>query len=251
MTHTIRNRCCIIATTMVSGLLLASCTHLHIEFDRMSGTAYPADQTVSGSTVSLESIYDTLWTSVTVDEDTTNITPLTGPFDPADPDQYDYITEAELDTVEAANRTSPVGTVSCGNYCTQYHLYGVVVDHYYEDSFGTRWTGVLGIMWTSNTRAFAMFYKNGTVQGDAGKYLRSVAHEVGHAHNMHHGDGDGSMTIMNQTKTVGNTYNYAFSTDSTTHWQNHANSCKRPGIATFGGVDAAHTDHGWTTVSCP
>ena len=201
---TARRTAVIVLTIAAIGPGMA-CTarHLKIEFDRMTGTAYPVSQTVSGTTFSLASIYDPFWRTVVVDQDTTNIAPLTGPFDPADPNQYDFITEAELDTVEAANRTLPIGSQSCGSGCRNYHLYGIVVDHFYEDPMGVRWTGVLGIMWPTDTRSFAMFYKHNTVQTDAGKYLRSAAHEIGHAHNLHHSDGDGSTTIMNQTGVVG------------------------------------------------
>jgi hypothetical protein len=223
----------------------------------MTGTAFPPAQTVSGKTVTLESIFATVPLVLKVDEDTTNIAPLTGPANPADPFQYDYITEAELDTVEAANRTSPVGpdTWSCGFWifsgtCRKYYIYGLVVDHYYEQSNGTRRTGVMGIMWTSDCSSFANFYKNSTINSDGGKYLRSAAHELGHAFNLHHGDGDGSTTIMNQTGTVGNSYVYEFSSDSKAHLKDHPRPCRSPGVATFGSVNTVHTDHGWTTADC-
>jgi hypothetical protein len=192
-----------------------------------------------------------------VDEDTTNIAPLTGPTDPADPDQYDYITEAELDTVEKANRTKPVSPTEeeCGFWiftstCRTYYIYGVVVDHYYERNNGTRLKGVMGIMWADNCRAFANFYKNSTINSNGGKYLRSAAHEIGHAFNLHHEDGDGSTTIMNQTGTVGNSYVYEFSSESETHLEDHPSQCRNPGVATFGSVNTVHTDHGWTTTDC-
>lgn len=233
--------------------ILQSCIayNLHVEFDRMTGTAYPVPQTVGGTTFSLESIYDPHWRRVTVDQDTTNIALLTGPFDPTDPNQYDFITDAELDTVETANRAVPVGRVSCGDDCFRYHIYGVVVNHFRESDDGSRSTGTMGRMWTDDTSAFTVFYRNATVQGDAGKYLRSVAHEIGHAHNLHHEDGDNSTTIMNQTRVVGNTYSYEFTTGSVEHMNTHDTACRRPGFATFGEVDPDHPDHGWTTVVCP
>lgn len=237
--------------------LISGCTTYHLEYDRMTGTAYPPSQTVSGETVTLGSIYQTVPILLTVDKDTTNIAPLTGPPDPADPDQYDYITEAELDTVEQANRTVPVDPDiwQCGVWifsgtCRKYYLYGLVVDHYYEQDNGTRRKGVMGIMWADDCRAFTNFYKNSTINSDGGKYLRSAAHEIGHAFNLHHGDGDGSTTIMNQTWKVGNSYVYEFSSTGETHLKDHPRPCRCPGVATFGSVNTAHTDHGWTTADC-
>ena len=230
-------------------VLLGSCTIYRVEYDRMTGTTYPPSQTVNGATVTLESIYAAEGYVLDVNEDTTNIAPLTG--------TGNCINEAELNTIETANRTTPVGPVSysCGWWifsgtCTDYHLYGVVVDHYYEYDSGNCGTGIMGIMWTDDRRAFANFYSNNTISTDGGKYLRSAAHEIGHAFNMHHGDGDGSTTIMNQTGTVGNNYVYVFSTESHDHLKDHPAECVRTGVGTFGSINTAHTDHGWTTVVC-
>ena len=224
---------------------LISCTTARIEYDRMTGTQYPQPENVSGSDVNLTTIYWQGERLVSVDENTTNIAALTGPANPLDPNQYDYINQAELETVETANRRDPIGSVtfSCGASnaytCTRYHLYGVVVNHYWEGSCGTacRSTGTLGLMYagaggvTNDRSAFASFWKNSTVNSDNGKYLRSTAHEVGHAFNLNHCDGDGSLTIMNTTGTVGSTYNYEFSASSLDHLQNHADSEVWPGLS--------------------
>jgi hypothetical protein len=248
---------CFFVVGFVFAALISGCTTYNVEYDRMTGTDYPPAQSVSSKTITLASIYADAGYILTVDEDTTNIAPLAGPPDPSDPDQYDYITEAELDTVETANRSTQVGPVSwpCGFWifkgtCTQYHLYGVVANHYYEYSDGTRDKGIMGIMWTADRSAFANFYKNATVSSDGGKYLRSAAHEIGHAFNLHHEDGDGSTTIMNQTWKVGNNYVYEFSSASKTHLKDHPGTCVRPGVGTFGSINKAHTDHGWTTTDC-
>ncbi len=249
-----RERGRILAVAALSATQFAGCStsNLYIEFDRMTGTAYPADQTVNNSTVSLESIYEDLWDNVTVAEDTTDIAPLTGPIALNDLKQYHFITDAELDALEAANRAVPVGRVSCGSNCFHYHIYGVVTNHFYEYPYGLRDKGITGRMWTEKAQAFAIFYRNGTVQGDAARYLRAAAHEIGHAHNLHHEDGDGSTTIMNLTGTVGNEFNYTFSTRSMTHWQDHPLWCKLPGYATFGVVNGAHPFHlEPMTVGCP
>jgi hypothetical protein len=233
-------------------------TYYRLEYDRMTGTAYPPAQTISGNTVNLGSIYGDAGYSLEVIEDDTNIQPLSGPADPADPNQYDYITEAELDTLEQAFRGAPVSptTWSCGWWifegtCRRYYVYGLVVDHYYEFSSGARSTGIMGIMWTGgDRRAFSNFYKNSTIKTDGGKYLRSTAHEIGHAFNLHHQDGDGSTTIMNQTSVVGNSYVYDFSVNSQDHLDNHPSKCVRPGTGAFGSVNTIHTAHGWTTANC-
>ena len=226
------------------GALATGCTTARVEYDRMTGTQYPQPVTVSGDQVDLTSIYWQGERIVTVTEDDTNIAALTGPANPLDPNQYDYINRAELETLETANRTDPIGssTFNCGLWnrftCTRYHLYGAVVNHFWEGDCGTacRNTGLLGLMYagasgvTNDRSAFVGFWKNSTVNSDNGKFLRSTAHEIGHAFNNNHCDGDGSTTIMNQTGVVGNTYNYQFSATSLDHLQNHADTAVWPGL---------------------
>lgn len=232
-------------------LCLVGCTTYQVEYDRMTGTAYPPSQTIGGNTVDLSTIYGAENYLLVINEDTTNIQKLAG--------TGNCINEAELDAIETANRTAQVGPSSrpCGWWifsgtCTDYNLYGVVVNHYYEEDAGAGAcrTGVMGLMWTDNRRAFANFYSNTTVSGDNGKYLRSTAHEIGHAFNLHHEDGDGSTTIMNQTGTVGDTYNYNFTAASKNHLKDHPERCVRPGVGTFGSINTLHDDHTWTTEDC-
>jgi len=219
--------------------LLTGCTSARLEYDRMTGTAFPQPETVAGDTVDFTSMYLQGNRLLAVLENDTAIAPLTGPFDPTDPNQYDYITTAELETLELANRASPVGSLAwtCSFWifsgtCTRYHLYGIVVDHYREKDSGTRSTTSLGLMYNSaERRAFVNYYKNSTVNGDNAKYLRSAAHEAGHAFNMNHCDGDGSTTIMNQTGTVGDSFTYEFSSSSLDHLQNHDEGAMWPGIS--------------------
>jgi len=224
---------------------LIGCTTARIEYDRMTGTQYPQPETVSGDEVNLTTIYWQGERVVTVDENTTNIAPLTGPPNPLDPNQYDFITLAELETVEAANRRDPIGSVtfSCGLWnaftCTRYHLYGIVVNHFWEGNCGVacRNTGSLGRMYagvsgvTNDRSAFVGFWKNAIVNSDNARFLRSTAHEVGHAFNLNHCDGDGSTTIMNNTQTVGSTFNYLFSASSLDHLRNHADNEVWPGLS--------------------
>lgn len=219
-------------------VFLAGCTSARLEYDRMTGTAFPQPETVSGQTVTFTTIYLQGNILLSVMEDDTAIAPLTGPFNPADPNQYDYITKAELEALELANRSSPIGKVEwkCtfwifSGTCTRYHVYGIVVDHYREYDNGTRSTGSMGLMYDPvERRAFVNYYKNTTVNSNNAKFLRSAAHELGHAFNLNHCDGDGSTTIMNTTGTVGNTFTYEFSSSSLDHLQNHDKAAVWPGI---------------------
>ena len=217
---------------------LGGCTTARLEYDRMTGTAFPQPETVSGEEVNFTSIYLQGDRLLTVMEDDTGIAPLTGPFDPTDPDQYDYITFAEFETLVTANRDDPIGPVSfdCSFWifdgtCTRYHVHGIVVDHFFEEADGTRSETLMGWMYDPDTRSgFVNFYKHPTNNGDNAKYLRSAAHEVGHAFNLGHCDGDGSTTIMNQTGTVGDTFVYEFSAQSLDHLQNHDDDAVWPGV---------------------
>lgn len=228
--------CALLLATAAAAL--AGCTSAEVEYDRMQGTTFPQPTTVSGDQVTLSTIYLQGDLLVTVDEDDTNIAPLTGPANPMDPNQYDYITAAEIEALELANRGSGITEDSwpCSFWifdgtCTRYHLYGIVVDHWREYDDGTRSTTLLGWMYQPGDRsAFVNFYKNTTNNSDNAKYLRSTAHEIGHGFNMSHCDGDGSTTIMNQTGTVGDTYTYEFSASSLTHLQDHDRDAVWPGI---------------------
>ena len=216
---------------------LSACTTVKLEYDRMTGTAFPKSETLDGEEVTLGTIYLQGNILLVEDQDDTSIAPLTGPFDPTDPDQYDYITKAELETIELANRSTPVGAreweCEFGIFdgtCREYHLYGIVVNHYREKDDGTRSTGSMGLMYDPVERsAFVNYYKNSTNSTDNGKYLRSTAHENGHAFNLNHCDGDGSTTIMNQTSVVGGSYTYEFSSSSLDHLQNHDKETVWPG----------------------
>lgn len=239
---------------------VAGCTSTSIEYDRMTNTTFPPDQTVDGKTVTIPSIYATEGYLVGVSQDETSIAALSGPANPADPNQYDYITESELDALEQGHRSSAVDKTSyiCFNkgivptYCTAYHIYGVVVNHWSEDDNGVRDQGAMGLMWADdNRRAFANYYKNTTVSGNGGKYLRSAAHEVGHAFNLHHPDGDGSTDIMNQTWKVGDSYVYQFvAAASKNHLKDHPAACRWPAQSAFGATHTGHADHGITTAAC-
>ena len=116
------------------------------------------------------------------DQDDISIAPLTGPFDSTDPDQYDYITKAELETIELANRSTPFGVREweCEFWlfdgtCREYHVYGIVVNHYREKDDGTRSSGSMGLMYDPVERsAFVNYYKNSTnsqISGPAESFI--------------------------------------------------------------------------------
>lgn len=235
-------------------LILTGCITTTLEFDRMTGTAFPQPQTVGGDTVTLQSIYADAGKLVVVEEDDTNIAPIndgTG-------SQKQCITNSELDSLMTTNRGSQIGPASspCGcltftSTCTKYHVYGVVVDHYAAYNSGACKTGTIGRMWrTSDRSGFAIFYKHSTVSGDAKKYLRSTAHELGHTFNLHHEDGDGSKSIMTQTGDVGDTYEFKFSDESKAHLKDHPDECVYPGTGSFYSVCPDHKKHSYVTQDC-
>jgi hypothetical protein len=236
--------------------VLEGCRSCRIEYDAMRNTSFPQDQTVAGEVVSLESIFSKAGIGLVVVEDEDDIPRLGLPPLPGIPVD-DTINDAELDNLEANHRTDPVAPEDrdCGWWifqftCTRHYLHGLVVDYFYEWADGTRRTNIMGVMWTPDRRAFANFFKNSTVSGDPGKYLRSAAHEIGHGFNLHHDDGDGATTIMNQTGVVGDNYVYEFSQTEKDHLKLHPVGCVWP--AGGGQFEHCSTDHdSHVTQDCP
>lgn len=222
-------------------LFLGGCSSTHLEFDRMTGTAFPPEVVRDGEKYTLSSIYGAAGPVLTVDEDDTEIVPLF----------KDCISDAELDSLEAGRRqtqvtstTMPCTILGVERTCTQFHLYGVVVNHFAANDDGSCRKDVLGRMWTTgNRQAFAMFYQNSDVSSDPAKYLRSAAHEIGHAFNLHHDDGDGASSLMDQTGVVGDNFVYTFTENSKTHLSKHPVNCRFPGMGSFFECASEHT--GW------
>lgn len=225
-------------------LFAVSC--VSVEFDRMTGTTFPTSQVVNSQTVDVQSIYKDAGFAVSVNEDDTNIAQLNIP-------QNECITDAELDSLENSHRSSPLFP-SMGTH----YLYGIVVNHFGEvlDTCVENW--VLGKMWDHHTRsAFAIFYKHSSIQAGTPEYLRTTVHEIGHALNLHHQDGDGSTTIMNKTGDINDNWVFEFSDDSKEHLQDHPTKCKFPGAvggAPFTWVApehfAWHSSSGFTSFNC-
>ena len=233
-------------------LLTAGCTTTQVEFDRMTGTAFPQPQTVGGSSVSLGSVYVDAGKLVVVEEDDTNIAVITD----GSGAQKQCITNAELDSLMTANRTSQIApaSFSCGFWifsgtCTRYHAYGIVVDHYATYSSGACKTSTIGRMWRTTDRSgFAMFYSNSVPTGNAEQYLLATIHELGHAFNLHHEDSDGTRSIM--TGTIDSTYDFEFTTKSETHLDDHPDECVYPGTGSFYSVHTSHANHSYVTQDC-
>ncbi len=229
-------------------LVIAMCVSLgacvQVEFDRMSGTTFPPELMIDGEEVTVQSVYADAGFSVSVNEVETGIPPLAIP-------ESECITDAELDALEVGHRSSPLFPNGLN-----YFLYGIVVDHFGEalDVCVPNW--VLGKMWAGHTRsAFAIFYLHGGIVAGGEEYLRTTIHEIGHALNLHHQDGDGSTTIMNQSSDLAENWVFEFSADSIEHLQNHPSKCKYPGAvggAPFTWVITQHADShaGTTTFDC-
>jgi hypothetical protein len=237
------------AILVVSAFSVTGCVEL--EFDRMVGTAFPPAHMVNGQAVTLESIYNEAGIRLSVEEDETNIAQL--------PSVDSCINEAELSSLEYEHRhLSLFPSSACPfAFCNTYHLYGVVVNHGFE-LLGACVPGfVLGVMWETHTRsAFAIFYEDTDLATNPGEFLRTTAHEIGHAFNLHHSDGDGT-SIMTQTSQLTDEPVYQFSDRSLDHLQNHPGTCKYPGAiggVPFLGVTAEHAalphEEGLTIFEC-
>ena len=234
-------RNCRNASVMVGYLAVGLTGCVEIEFDKMSGTTFPPELVVLGEPVTIEAVYFLAGRLVVVNEDETNIAPLNIADD-------DCISDAELDALEQGHRSSPL--FPDGN---TYYLYAATVDHYGEvlDACSPNW--ITGKLWAGNTRsALAIFYAHSTIAAGSAEYLRTTIHEIGHAFNLHHEDGDGTTTIMNQTGSLNENWTFSFSNESLEHLQQHPEKCRLPGAvggAPFTWVIADHANsHAGTTV---
>ncbi len=140
--------------------------------------------------------------------------------------------EAELLQFQRTYMANPPPPVAMGRW----HLHGAFVPSY-EPSPNT-----VGIWFTHNQSrqpqppgwplpdaeirsGFAVFVNTianmnnnvPTIQG----YLRTAAHELGHALNLLHEDGDGSQTLMTQTGFLQTTWDYRWSNRSFVHFNHH------------------------------
>lgn len=133
--------------------------------------------------------------------------------------------EAELLQFQRTYMANPPPPMAGGRW----HLHGAFLPAF-------RTSGTTGIMFTNNCcgsitpvaevrTGFAVFVDtiasmHGNVLPVEG-YLRTTAHELGHALNLLHEDGDGSQTIMTQTLNLQPIWDYRWSDRSFTHFNHH------------------------------
>jgi hypothetical protein len=55
---------------------------------------------------------------------------------------------------------------------------------------------------------------------------------------------------MNQTGTVGDSFDYTFSTASQSHLDDHPDDCRFPGTGSFYSVHTSHAAHSYVTTGC-
>lgn len=129
--------------------------------------------------------------------------------------------------------------------------------YYMHGAFVTRMASstLLGVMYMNRGRlpslpadeirkGYALFYEIFSTSTDGRqKYLRSTIHEAGHGFNLLHSDGDGSMTIMNQTGALGSSWNYTFSNISCVHLESHSLTAVAPGGDPFGSSRGCNSLH--------
>ena len=234
---------------LIAVLVLAGCSLTYLEFDKMDGTSFPRNQTIGSTEYSLSSIYDSADMELVVGTDELNIDPL--PDAAGRPKEC--ISNEELDSLEVGHRSTPVRVelYRCGDGlltivdCKRYHVYGVVVNHYamYSDGVTCKY-GTTGRMWSwEERRAVAIFYRHADIRADDRNYLRVMAHELGHAFNLHHDDGDGDRSLMNISNVVGERFTYEFSDRSLLHLDDHPAECIFPGMGEFYSVTTEHA--GW------
>jgi hypothetical protein len=90
---------------------------------------------------------------------------------------------------------------------------------------------------------YAVFRSNFGANQLEERYLRTTIHEAGHGFNLLHSDGDGSITIMNQTGSLGANWTHNFSNISCTHLQSHTLNAVRPGGEAFGSSRSCNNLH--------
>ena len=202
---------------------------IHLEVDSLSGVgSLPANQTppAGGGPFSLPDIYEPLGIFVTVERDDTNVTDLAA---------GSCYSNAELDSLLIANRDQD--PPSDGNW----NLWAGFVTCFDVSNPALI---VLGSMWRTGAferDGFAIFEDAFTQLGLGNEYiLRATAHELGHALNLYHNDGDDQCSGSSTGTTIMNTlagldlaaWGYGWSADAREHMNDHPESSIEPGTAT-------------------
>jgi hypothetical protein len=184
---------------------------IRLEIDKLSTVSWPpASVTRSGVTYTLPSIYSVAGI---------NLNPVQNEGNIADLHPGVGYTDAELDSFRAAHMNSPPSGSG------EWHLYAAVLTKYTD-------SGVLGIMFdTGQRRAYAVFASQ---LSDNSYFMRTTAHEMGHALNLLHSDCDNwpytgqGRTIMSSTYNLASDWNYGWSAASLQHFYNHPEDRWRP-----------------------
>lgn len=204
--------------------------HVNLEVDRLASVGgLPTGQVppAGGGPFDLDDIYEAVGVTVVVDIDDTNIPDLSG--------ANGCYSSAELTSLLTANRDqtpTPGGDWQVwAGYVTCHDL------------------GILGIMWRTATRdGIAVFEDAFAAALHDEKILRTTAHELGHALNLYHDDGDDQCsgfdtgtTIMNQTGDLETNWGYVWSAAERAHFDGHPDPSVEPGTAVqFCNCTAAH-----------
>jgi hypothetical protein len=230
------------------------------------GTRFPPISVLAsdGTRASLTSIYAAQDVDVRIDYDQSDIhvvgvahandpDPDPGGGDPSPPG----INDAEIHLAEIQHRNSPRQPVKtwCERLgleilCTQYQVYGIVFDDFYENRSGSIEQSTMGMMWRQSDRgAFALFYKNETLRADERVYFKAVVHELGHALNLDHKDSDGETDIMHHQNGTRHAGELRFlSARAIDHLKRHPPNCRWPGMSAFG---SKHSEHAYSVVPSP
>jgi hypothetical protein len=205
-------------------------SHVELEVDRLATVGgLPTGQTppAGGGSFDLDDIYEAVGVTVDVDVDDTNIPDLSG--------ANGCYSNAELTSLLTANRDQvPIagnGWQVWAGFVTCHDL------------------GALGIMWRTASRdGIAVFEAAFAAALKDEKILRTTAHELGHALNLYHDDGDDQCsgfdtgtTIMNQTGDLDSNWGYLWSAAERAHFDSHPDPSVEPGTAVqFCNCTAAH-----------
>jgi hypothetical protein len=158
-------------------------------------------------------------------------------------------TEAELLQIQTEFMKTSRPKAAAGRW----HMYGIFVPEFTGTARGTLFTTntctyddpcapIIQILDENIRTGFAVFVKNfttkvgGKITAKQG-YLRTTAHELGHALNLIHADGDAEdwvndlgITIMNETWRLSKNWNYLWNDKSFTHFNHHPVERIRPSV---------------------
>ncbi len=187
--------------------------NIHLEEDRLTGLAWPPNNVNRGGRInSLQTIYTNAGYDLTELHDQTINDPLQG----------NAYADADLDAFFNNNINQPPANPNT------WHIYCAVLTRHVS--------GWLGIMFRrADRRGFAVF--TGAI-GTNDEYLGTSAHELGHALNLFHSDGDANLsgapqagqghTIMNQTWSLANDWDFVWSAAELDHHYEHPEEFIRP-----------------------